>query len=63
MNGEDEEKFQPSNEYWICEKLIDGEDEKVRDHCHVTEKTERAARWNCNVSFKLTNSVPLIFQN
>ena len=38
MNGEDEEKFQPSNEYWICEKLIDGEDEKVRDHCHVTEK-------------------------
>ena len=38
ITGEDEEKFQSSNKCWICEKLIDDEDEKVRDHCHVTEK-------------------------
>ena len=29
-----EEEFQSNNTYWICEKLI--EDEKVRDHCHIT---------------------------
>ena len=33
---EEEEQFQSSNIRWICEKLI--EDEKVRDHCHITGK-------------------------
>ena len=35
--SEEEEQFQSSNTSWICEKLID-DDEKVRDHCHVTGK-------------------------
>ena len=30
----EEEQFQSSNACWICEKLIDNDDEKVRDHCH-----------------------------
>ena len=30
------ENFRSSNSCWICKKLID--DEKVRDHCHITEK-------------------------
>ena len=38
--SEEEEQFQLSNTHWICEKLIDDEDEKVRDHCHVTGKLE-----------------------
>ena len=38
--SEEEEQFQSSNTHWICEKLIDDEDEKVRDHCHVTGKLE-----------------------
>ena len=29
--------------YWICEKRIDNDDEKVRDHCHVTGKFRGAA--------------------
>ena len=36
--SEEEEQFQSSNTCWICEKLIDDDDEKVRDHCHVTGK-------------------------
>ena len=35
MTGKEEEKFQSSNTGWICEKLIDDDDEKVRDHCHI----------------------------
>ena len=35
MNGE-EEQFQSSNTCWICEKLIEDDDEKVGDHCHIT---------------------------
>ena len=37
---EEEEQFRSSNICWICEKLIDDDDEKVRDHCHVTVKLE-----------------------
>ena len=33
---EEEENFRSSNICWICEKLID--DEKVRNHCHITGK-------------------------
>ena len=36
--SEEQEEFQSSNVFWICEKLIDDDDEKVRDHCHITGK-------------------------
>ena len=35
---EDEEKFQLSNKCWICDKLFDVGDDKVRYYCHVTGK-------------------------
>ena len=36
--NEEKEQSQWSNICWICEKLIDGDKEKVRDHCHVTDR-------------------------
>ena len=33
---EEEYLFQQSNNCWICKKIIDNKDEKVRDHCHIT---------------------------
>ena len=36
MTGNKEYLFQQGNNCWICKKLIDNEDEKVRDHCHIT---------------------------
>ena len=38
MSEEDKEQFQSSNACWICEKLMDDDNEKVRDHCHITGK-------------------------
>ena len=35
---EEEERFEQSNICWICSKLIDLSDEKVRDHCHISGK-------------------------
>ena len=43
MSEEDEEQFQLSNTYWICEKLMDDDNEKVRDHYHITGKFRGAA--------------------
>ena len=45
----EEEQFQLSNTYWICKKLIDNGDEKVRDPCQVTGKFRGAAHWGCNI--------------
>ena len=51
MTEKEKHLFQESNNCWICKKLIDNDDEKVRDHCHVTGKFRRAAHWNCNIKF------------
>ena len=61
--SEEEEQFQSSNTCWICEKLIDNDDEKVRDHCHVTGKFRGAVHWSCNINVQLTKKVPAIFHN
>ena len=50
IRSEEEEQFQSSNGCWICEKLINDEDEKVRDHCHITGKFRGVAHWSCNIN-------------
>ena len=62
MSEKEEEEFQLNNICWICEKLVDDDDEKVRDHCHVNGKCRGAAHWSCNVNLQLTK-VPVIFHN
>ena len=63
MSEEEEQLFQQNNICWICRKLIDNEEEKVRDHCHATVKFRGAAHGNCNTNLQLTKKVPVIFQN
>ena len=43
MSEEEEHLFQQINSCWICKKLINHDDEKVRDHCHITSKFRGAA--------------------
>ena len=63
MTEEEEKQFQASNTCWICEKLIDDDDEKVRDHCHVTGKFRETAHWSCSINLQLNKKVPVIFHN
>ena len=63
MTEEEEDLFQKSNNCWICRKLIDNDEDNVRDHCHVTGKLRGAAHRNCNANFQLTKKVPVIFHN
>ena len=58
-----EEEFQLSDTGWISEKLIDNDDEKVRDHCHVTGTFRSAAQWSCNINLQLIKKVPVIVHN
>ena len=48
---------------WICKKLIDNDEEKVRDHCHITGKFRGAAHGACNINLQLTKKVPVILHN
>ena len=63
MSEEEKQQFQSSNTCWICENLIENDNEKVRNHCHITEKFRGAARWSCNINLQLTKNVPVIFHN
>ena len=63
MSDKEEHLFQQSNSCWICEKVIDNDEEKVRDHCHVTGKFRGAAHWSCNINLQLTKKVWVMFHN
>ena len=63
MSVEEEEIIQSSNKYWICNKLFDLVDQKVRDHCHISGKFRGAAHFSCNANLKITKKVPVIFHN
>ena len=59
----EEEQFQLSNTCQICKKLIDHDDEKVRDHSHLTGKFRATNHWKCNINVELNKKVPVIFHN
>ena len=59
----EEEIFQSSNKCWICNKLFNLVDEKVRNHCHISGKFRGTAHFSCNGNFKITKEVPVIFHN
>ena len=63
MSAEENERFVLTNICWICSKLIENSDDKVRDYCHISEKYRGAAHWSCNINLKITNEVPVIFHN
>ena len=63
MSAGDEQRFQSSNKCWICDKLFDAGDNKVRDHCHVTGRFRASDHWSCNINLKLSKKVPVIFYN
>ena len=63
MFAEDEQIFQSGNKCWMCNKLFDVGDNKVRDHCHITGKYRGSAHCSCNINLRLPIKVPVIFHN
>ena len=63
MTGEDEEGFKNNNVYHFCEKIIKAD--KVRDHCHLTDKYRGPTHSKCNtnVSQDKSNIIPFRFHN
>ena len=59
----EKERFQLSNMCWICDKFFDVSYNKVRNDCHERGKYRVSAHWSCNVNFKMTKNVSVIFNN
>ena len=56
MSAEENEKFEMTNICWIYGRLIDYDDDKVRDHCHITGKYRGVAHYSCNNNLKSKKS-------
>ena len=63
MTVEQNEEFERPNVCWICGKLIDLDQNKVKDHCHITGFYRGPAHWSCNINLKVTKKDPVIFHN
>ena len=63
MNAEEEERFEQSNICWVCGKLFEISDDKVRDHCHISGECRGAVHWSCNFNLKINKNIPVIFHN
>ena len=53
---------------YICKKGFSTDDDnkmyhKVRDHCHYTEKYRGAAHSICNLGYKTSKEIPIVFHN
>ena len=63
MSAEENERFELTNICWVCDKLIENTDNKVRDHSHITCKYREAAYYSCNINLKITKKLPVMFHN
>lgn len=55
--------FQTAKFCHICEKQFKENDIKHRDHCHFTGKYRGAAHQSCNLNYKISFIIPVVFHN
>ena len=63
MTAEENEEFERSNICWICGKLIEIGDNKVKDHCHITGNYRGSCHWSYNNNLKTSKKLVVIFHN
>ena len=61
ITRKEEQDFQEATVCHICEDALNND--KVRDHCHLTGKYRGAAHNQCNLDYKIPKFYPVIFHN
>jgi len=61
MTGSDWQSFKKATHCHISNKELGGD--RVRDHCHVIGKFRGAAHNDCNINYKFTGRIPVVFHN
>ena len=63
MTIENEDDYQNSKDFWICNQKINKDKDKVRDHCHITGKYRGAPHKKCNSELRIPRKLPIILHN
>ena len=53
IKKENDEHFENSTKYWICDNVYADGDVKVRDHCHITGTYRGSAPRDCILRYKI----------
>ena len=62
LTRDDWKKFNSATHCHICEKPLN-DTERVRDHCHLTGRFRGAAHSNCNLNYRDSHCIPIVFHN
>ncbi|KAL6419575.1 hypothetical protein ACFW04_013726 [Cataglyphis niger] len=63
LSHEQYETFRSVTHCHICEKPFAPDDTRVRDHCHLTGRYRGLAHLNCNLNYKNSFYIPIVFHN
>ena len=63
LTKDDELNFKKADKCYICNKKYSAKDVLVRDHCHTTGKYKGSVRQDCNINYRLTDKIPVIFHS
>ena len=61
ISPEEEYAFQHASDCHICNEPLGAD--RVRDHCHITGKYRGPAHNECNLNYKFTSRIPVVFHN
>ena len=56
-------KYEEASRCYICFKSFNGENPKVRDHCHYTGSYRGPAHMKCNLMYKIPSYIPIMCHN
>ena len=66
MSPDEEQMFKAAEVCHICKTQYQGNDIRVRDHCHITGKYRGSAHQDCSLKLRVdfkTYKLPVIFHN
>ena len=63
LNDRQLEEHKNAKKCHICFKEFFSKDIKVRDHCHYTGRYKGAAHSSCNLMYKISDYIPVVFHN
>lgn len=63
MSNEEEHTFKRADFCHICDQKYNLNDIRVRDHCHLTGRYRGSAHGNCNLIYRESRTIPIIFHN